>query len=145
LADLDALEQLEKYSKESTAKENVLYNGLTFNEMCDILTKDTVKNDDIGRNDREELNEVKNIFGDKVISLLHILWMMRVSIISGSNSARMEDYGVCLNKLNGYGLIEYTRNRPHIPAKFTDQGRTFLMQLMKADKAKMAEDYKFNF
>jgi len=122
-------EQLEKYSRESTAKESILYNGLTFDEMCGVL-----KNELIGRHktqiQKERLNAIKCIFGDNAISILHLLWLFRDDLLNGVVFGQIREYDDYFYKLRGYGLIEYSVIIGSKPPAFTDEGRKFLMRLM---------------
>jgi hypothetical protein len=131
--------QLEKFSNQSTEKENVLYNNLTFYEMCDILKRDIIEND-VEKDKMDILVNIANIFEDETSSILHLLWVSRDTLFSGEFHSYYGPYEKYIEKLRSYGLVENRGGN----VIFSDAGRQFCMRLMIDGKAKMADGYKMD-
>jgi Domain of unknown function (DUF4062) len=134
-------EQLEKVQKQSIPKELDLYDGLTFDEMLSMLKKETLdeerlKNDDIDNRVVYKLNKVAEIFEDEFISIIHLFWLLRESLLTGT--ANIDNtFPRYLRKLTGYGLL--AQNGDYLV--LTNQGRRFLINLMRSKKAEMVSDF----
>jgi hypothetical protein len=131
-------EQLEKYAKESTVKDHILYSGVTFYEMCDILKREKINGDTIDEYSMSVLGAIAHIFGDEEPSIFHLLFAFKDSITELEINSYDAPYLEYTRKLMGYGLL----NTIDGILALTDEGRKFCMRLMTEDKAKIAEKYK---
>jgi hypothetical protein len=158
-----ALEEIARLTKENatlreqlanSSKESVLYNGLTFDEMCGFLNKEIIDKNLLtssGSNTDEFVKEkvldmlqnAASILEDELPSLLHLLWVLREVFFDRRFFHKISSFQPYIRKLENYKFLQSDSKLGPRLLELTDQGRDFLTKLMVNDKFKNAKNCLF--
>ncbi|WP_128544096.1 DUF4062 domain-containing protein [Larkinella soli] len=138
-------EELTRLSKENAElrelirKNNTtlnLYNGLTFEELYEMLLNDPIADllPALKPDDHIILDNIRNIFGDQNLGLLHAFYFLIPRYQKHAQIATSESFGInCSKRLGGYGLVKETDFFPgyHGTYELTASGLSFKLRLQK--------------
>jgi hypothetical protein len=143
-----ALEQIARLTEENAmlrgqlaniSKEAPLYNGLSYNDMCKLLSSDEVNGGEYSGDRREELENIVGIFGDEHLSYIHVFFLLRKFLLTNDNKYQVLMNSTAGGVLTNYGLVTFRDGR----VVLTDEGRRFLLRMLTEEKAQEAQRQGF--
>lgn len=138
-------ERIEKLSGGTTT-----YNGLTFEQMYELLTSSQAIIPDLsklGEQNIQNLQEVAELFGDAEPRLLHAFWQLSSHFAHGAEFDYDQIVDIAIaTKLQEFGLLEVRERkdvRGHNINEFvlTSDARRFLLRLRLEKGSERAESY----
>ncbi len=133
-------EQLSRSSTSSFAS----YNGLSFEQMKELLNKTQPDTSLLSGDQLEILNDTAKAFGTTSPTTLHLVWILRNAFQRGQSVGMNESTKFrLLNALESLGLIAGSANAGGIATyyTFTPMAKDFLLRLMLEPEADAAEKF----
>jgi hypothetical protein len=122
----------EQLSKMSTA--TVTYNGLTFEELYNLLAHTKVEaNADVD----DKLHEISTAFEDSEPGLLHLFWLMRDLLGRGRQLPGLY-YRAPVQRAEDFGLVTRNEHKRYI---LSEIGKQFLLRLRLERNTESAEQH----
>lgn len=126
----------EQITKSSMTSVPATYNGLTFEELYNLLIQEKVNLEKLTSPEREDLEEAKKLFGHTSPNLIHLLWVLRYSpgLIQNWSRGLISE----TRKLNLYALSDLD----HGGFSISPDGKKFLARLIIMLEQEKSEEHK---
>lgn len=132
--------ELQKKIAES-ARAVATYNGLTFDELANLLRNDYLRLDAYVNDDRDWAKAVVAGHGIEA-SLLDLLWTLQEHILAGGKILRDDPRAALMVRLANYGVVRVGMNRFETEYRYelTPDGRNFTLRLLADIRADLEEE-----
>ncbi|GAB3803436.1 hypothetical protein GCM10028819_33360 [Spirosoma humi] len=112
-------------------KDSTKYNGISFEDMYGALNREKIKIEETTEYYRECFTKIAEIFGDEIVSILHIFWVWnsyKVERYYESNDSLSKQV---IDRIQHYGLVAQDLASSSYSDRFllTNTGKEFLIRL----------------